>query len=305
MLFVLSWTLNVAWPHHCEKTEVKNWTHVSFSCRIHGSVDCLSELSSSRLTHSFSGEASALDSVLFRLCAHIHYVSFPRRYDPSQLQHVVDAGLSEADQQKPSGGKVGPVCPNRWVNITVGLIFSARSFFTCHISHKRSRSNPQSQRRSAVSASYPGNAGSPVPASDGQVRLHVGMQVLLSSANEMASIRYLGAADFAPGLWLGLELRSPKGKNDGSVGGRRYFSCRPGHGVLVRPSRVTYRGINGSRLLSDSQWRPEEPEQGWLPVLNCTSKHCLLFGFIVFFHPSGVVSALPQGGVTCKKPTPL
>lgn len=83
------------------------------------------------------------------------------------------------------------------------------------------------------------------------VSLHVGMQVLLSSANEMASIRYLGTADFAPGLWLGLELRSPKGKNDGSVGGRRYFSCRPGHGVLVRPSRVTYRGINGARLVTD------------------------------------------------------
>lgn len=91
-----------------------------------------------------------------------------------------------------------------------------------------------------------------MPISDGQVRLHVGMQVLLSSANEMAFIRYLGTADFAPGLWLGLELRSPKGKNDGSVGGRRYFTCRRGHGVLVRPSRVTYRGINGSRLVNES-----------------------------------------------------
>ena len=84
------------------------------------------------------------------------------------------------------------------------------------------------------------------------MRLHVGMQVLLSSANEMAFIRYLGTADFAPGLWLGLELRGPKGKNDGSVGGRRYFTCRPGHGVLVRPSRVTYHGINGSRLVNEN-----------------------------------------------------
>lgn len=78
------------------------------------------------------------------------------------------------------------------------------------------------------------------------------MQVLLISANEMGTIRYIGTADFAPGLWLGLELRSPKGKNDGSVGNRRYFSCRPGHGVLVRPSRVTYRGINGAKLVDES-----------------------------------------------------
>lgn len=122
---------------------------------------------------------------------------------------------------------------------------------------RRSRSNPHRRRWSALSGgigSVPGNtAGSgPLPTSDGQVCLHVGMQVLLSSANEMAFIRYLGTADFAPGLWLGLELRSPKGKNDGSVGGRRYFTCRPGHGVLVRPSRVTYRGINGSRLVNEN-----------------------------------------------------
>lgn len=90
--------------------------------------------------------------------------------------------------------------------------------------------------------------------SDRIVKLHVGMQVLLSSASEMGTIRYLGTADFAPGLWLGLELRSARGKNDGSVEGRRYFSCRQGYGVLVRPSRVTYRGINGSKLVDESGW---------------------------------------------------
>ncbi|XP_042370716.1 CAP-Gly domain-containing linker protein 4-like [Plectropomus leopardus] len=117
----------------------------------------------------------------------------------------------------------------------------------------RSRSNPHRRRWSTLSGVSGSTAGSnPSTGSDGQVSLHVGMQVLLSSANEMAFIRYLGTADFAPGLWLGLELRSPKGKNDGSVGGRRYFTCRSGHGVLVRPSRVTYRGINGSRLVNEN-----------------------------------------------------
>ncbi|XP_038669856.1 CAP-Gly domain-containing linker protein 4-like isoform X2 [Scyliorhinus canicula] len=83
------------------------------------------------------------------------------------------------------------------------------------------------------------------------VKLQEGSQVLLTSSSEMATIKYIGPTDFAPGVWLGLELRSPKGKNDGSVGEKRYFTCKPNYGVLVRPSRVTYRGINGTKLVDD------------------------------------------------------
>lgn len=57
--------------------------------------------------------------------------------------------------------------------------------------------------------------------------------------------------EFAEGVWLGVELRTPKGKNDGSVEGKRYFTCRPSHGLIVRPSKVTVRGINGAKLLGD------------------------------------------------------
>lgn len=41
------------------------------------------------------------------------------------------------------------------------------------------------------------------------------------------------------------------GKNDGTVQGRRYFSCKPDHGLLVRPSKITVRGINGAKLLGE------------------------------------------------------
>lgn len=106
-----------------------------------------------------------------------------------------------------------------------------------------SRSKNSSLRRSW--------SNSTTTSTDAPVKLHEGSQVLLTSSSEMGTIRYIGPTNFAPGIWLGLELRSAKGKNDGSVGEKRYFTCKPNYGVLVRPSRVTYRGINGVKLVDD------------------------------------------------------
>lgn len=180
--------------------------------------------------------------------AQVQSVAAPARRRPSPLRNT-PAEVARRRGVFPSDSLLVFDCGL----ITLGLTRILTMFFFFFFKNKRSHSNPQSQRWSTLGGgvSFPGNTAGSAPVSDSQVRLHVGMQVLLTSGNEMAFLRYLGTADFAPGLWLGLELQSPKGKNDGSVGGRRYFSCRPGHGVMVRPSRVTYRGINGARLLND------------------------------------------------------
>ncbi|XP_067901597.1 kinesin-like protein KIF13B isoform X2 [Heterodontus francisci] len=56
--------------------------------------------------------------------------------------------------------------------------------------------------------------------------------------NKTGTVRYIGPTGFADGIWIGIELDVPAGKNDGSVGGKQYFRCNPGYGVLVRPNRV-------------------------------------------------------------------
>ncbi|XP_062267616.1 kinesin-like protein KIF13B isoform X1 [Platichthys flesus] len=65
--------------------------------------------------------------------------------------------------------------------------------------------------------------------------------------NKSGTVRYVGPTDFAQGTWVGVELEVPAGKNDGSVGGKQYFQCNPGYGVLVRPDRVSRGGAKRHR----------------------------------------------------------
>ena len=46
----------------------------------------------------------------------------------------------------------------------------------------------------------------------------------------MGILKYCGTTDFASGQWAGIALDEEDGKNDGSVGGVRYFHCEPRHG---------------------------------------------------------------------------
>eukprot|EP00730_Choanoeca_flexa_P016451 TRINITY_DN7772_c0_g1_i2.p1 TRINITY_DN7772_c0_g1~~TRINITY_DN7772_c0_g1_i2.p1 ORF type:complete len:111 (+),score=6.33 TRINITY_DN7772_c0_g1_i2:278-610(+) len=69
-------------------------------------------------------------------------------------------------------------------------------------------------------------------------QFRIGDRVLLDKFYG-ATIKHFGPVDFAPGIWAGLLLDEPKGKNDGSVKGKRYFESPPKHGIFTLQSRIS------------------------------------------------------------------
>ena len=67
------------------------------------------------------------------------------------------------------------------------------------------------------------------------LRLHMRCSVTNMGCGE---VLFVGQTSFAPGTWVGIHLDEPRGKNDGSVHGKRYFACEPQYGVFVRPTQV-------------------------------------------------------------------
>ncbi|KAI0684674.1 dynactin [Cytidiella melzeri] len=80
-------------------------------------------------------------------------------------------------------------------------------------------------------------------------------------------VRFCGSTSFASGKWVGIELDEANGKNDGTVNGEKYFTCKLGHGVFVRPSQV--------KILATS---PEHPARLPAPAVTIAHQRTLSTG---------------------------
>uniref|UniRef100_A0A8B9M3M4 Dynactin subunit 1 n=1 Tax=Accipiter nisus TaxID=211598 RepID=A0A8B9M3M4_9AVES len=75
--------------------------------------------------------------------------------------------------------------------------------------------------------------------------LKVGSRVEVIGKGHRGTVAYVGATLFATGKWVGVILDEAKGKNDGTVQGRRYFTCEENHGIFVRQSQVCFPLLAG------------------------------------------------------------
>lgn len=66
----------------------------------------------------------------------------------------------------------------------------------------------------------------------------VGDRVELLGKDVLGKVAYVGMTEFSTGLWIGVILDEPKGKNNGTVQGKAYFSCPDNFGIFLRQSQV-------------------------------------------------------------------
>ncbi|XP_055619587.1 kinesin-like protein KIF13A isoform X2 [Toxorhynchites rutilus septentrionalis] len=66
----------------------------------------------------------------------------------------------------------------------------------------------------------------------------VGESVQIRPYNTSGVIAFIGGTHFQGGTWIGVELDTPTGKNDGTVQGIQYFNCKPKHGIFVRADKL-------------------------------------------------------------------
>lgn len=78
----------------------------------------------------------------------------------------------------------------------------------------------------------------------------IGQRVLVGNVMS-GTICYVGHTHFSEGIWVGVEIDLPRGRNDGSIEGRRYFSCEPNYGLFAPPQKIT--------ILEEDKFEEGEP----------------------------------------------
>ncbi|XP_076580635.1 dynactin subunit 1-like isoform X2 [Chaetodon auriga] len=102
----------------------------------------------------------------------------------------------------------------------------------------------------------------------------IGSVVEVIGKGQRGTVAYIGATLFASGKWVGVILNEPKGKNDGTVQGKRYFTCEENHGIFVRQSQlqVVDEGYSATSPDPSESGPAKTPRQKDIPETPKTTK---------------------------------
>ncbi|XP_066277784.1 dynactin subunit 1-like isoform X16 [Branchiostoma lanceolatum] len=96
--------------------------------------------------------------------------------------------------------------------------------------------------------------------------MKVGMRVEVAGKGLVGTVAYIGTTMFASGKWVGVVLDEKKGKNNGTVQGKKYFNCDDGYGIFVRQSQLNVLEDQSGGSAST----PSTPSQEEKPVSKRT-----------------------------------
>ena len=81
----------------------------------------------------------------------------------------------------------------------------------------------------------------------------IGNRCKVKATGTVGTVRYVGKTHFAPGIWVGVMLDEPVGKNNGSVKDRRYFECPDKYGIFVLHDKIEVGEFKEESLFSDEE----------------------------------------------------
>lgn len=84
-------------------------------------------------------------------------------------------------------------------------------------------------------------------------KLKVGCRVQITGKDVVGTVAFIGATQFSSGKWVGVILDEPKGKNNGTVQGKQYFTCDDNFGMFIRPTQLVIVDESGQTTPTSSK----------------------------------------------------
>lgn len=100
--------------------------------------------------------------------------------------------------------------------------------------------------------------------------IKVGTRVQVVGKDVVGTVAYIGTTLFSSGKWIGVVCDGAKGKNNGTVQGKTYFTCEDNHGIFVRQSQIV--SLDDDEPAPEAQQTPAKPAAGGTSIPKSARK---------------------------------